>query len=66
MTLITLEIVDVTVVEGSSGPDTIIMTVNLPAATFPFERPATMKMTAAVGTGAEYVKEHFGIEPIVV
>lgn len=54
------------VVRSVSGPDTIFLMVDLPAATFPFNDSAMVSMSAAAGTGAEYVRTHFGMEPEII
>lgn len=61
-----LRIDSVKVVQGRYGPDHIMIETNLPAGTYPFTGQADLKMTVAQGSGVEYVRKHFGVEPEVI
>lgn len=55
------------VVVVDSGTDSVMFACVGPSPTYPFDRNEfTMKIEAAHGTGAKYVRENFGIEPEVV
>ena len=48
------------------GPDTILLETDLPSACWPYTDNADLKLIAAAGSGATYVREHFGLEPLVI
>lgn len=64
-----MKVVKAIVVERRSGTDLIALTTTLPT---PFRdpemqhEPLYLDFHAAQGTGAEYVRKHFGIEPEIV
>ena len=65
--LLELPIQKVTVVEGYMGPDRIIIWTSLPPPWPPItDQPLTLDFKAAVGTGVEYIRKNFGIEPEVI
>jgi hypothetical protein len=67
MPAITLNIVEAIVVtHDRGGPDTIILKTDMPGPVFPYEYPLELKITAAKGNGADYVRRHLGIEPEVI
>lgn len=60
-----LEIEQIVVHTGDSGPDRIILYTKLPDGAYPYEGVATFESRVASGGGAAYVKLHFGIDPVV-
>jgi hypothetical protein len=47
------------------GADIIVLQTNLPESVWPFEGQASVRMSAARGSGIDYVRQHLGIEPAV-
>lgn len=60
-----LEIEQIEVHTGNSGPDRVILYTKLPDGTYPYKDVATFESRVAAGNGVAYVKLHFGIDPIV-
>ena len=60
-----MKITSVMVLVGR-GTDRIMMTTDLPCATWPYNGFQSITTEAAAGSGVEYVRKHFGIEPQVV
>lgn len=51
----------------SEGPDTILLeSDDLPNPQWPFEGNASLKLTTTPGSGKDYVRKHFGMEPIMI
>lgn len=46
--------------------DRIMITTDLPCATWPYEGFQSFNTEAAAGSGVEYCRKHFGIEPEIV
>lgn len=66
MPKIELNVIEIVVVRDQYGPDTIFIDVDLPDPCFPFSDHVMIKMSAGQGTGADYVRNRFGIEPRIV
>lgn len=49
-----------------SGPDMCYLTFKAPSPIWPFDGQLSMKFEAAAGTGAQYIRDFFGIEPEVI
>nr|DAF94350.1 MAG TPA: hypothetical protein [Myoviridae sp. ctu2j3]DAF94385.1 MAG TPA: hypothetical protein [Myoviridae sp. ctu2j3] len=65
MSEITFAVKRVVVVQGS-GSDKIAVFTDLPGPIWPFEEKAVLSIEAAAGTGPEYVRAVFGVEPEVI
>lgn len=50
----------------TEATDKICLYTTLPSAVWPFEGPMVTTFEAAKGTGLEYVKKHFSLEPEVI
>lgn len=61
-----LEVASVTVVRGSGADKVIVTVAAYKEAVFPYTEPLTIHFDAAKGTGAEWVRTNFGIDPFVV
>ena len=63
----TVEILKAKVIINVGAADTVILTLDKPSAIPALTHdPLSVKFLAAEGTGAEYVKEEFGIESQVI
>jgi hypothetical protein len=60
-----IRITEATVIE-TMGADKIFLKTSLPEATYPFRGKASLSMHAAKGTGADYVRRNFGLEPDII
>lgn len=55
----TLDVLHATLIQSLYGPDTIILELNIPNGTFPFNGNATVKLEVAAGDGFRYLQTHF-------
>jgi len=62
---LTFEITEILVLTGD-GPDKIIVKTTLPEPCWPYEGGMFFNIKAAAGTGEDYVKSNFGVEPEVI
>ena len=60
-----MKIESITLVRGS-GPDTLIIKVDLPNGCYPYDGNAYMKMDVAAGKGQEYCAKHFPNIPLEI
>ena len=65
MTQKDLVIISVIAVTGNHA-DKVMLTTNLPNPLFPFTGNAVFDLDVAKGAGAQFVRDHFGIEPEVI
>ena len=61
-----MKIKRVTVLERTHNADYVILHTDLPSAVFPWDRHLSLTFECASGSGANYVREHFAIEPEVI
>lgn len=54
-----LIVTSLTLVEGHTGPDVLLLDTALPSAVWPYKGTQTIKMSLAKGTGRRYAREHF-------
>ena len=62
---IELEVDSVTIVTGH-GSDHIMINTTIPNAIWPFNGGQMLKAEAAAGSGAQWVRDNFNIEPTVI
>ena len=61
---IELDITKITIVEALT--DHVLIETTMPEACFPYTDPLTLSFDAASGTGQDYVRKHFNMEPRVI
>lgn len=61
-----IEIKEASVLLTRNGSDLVSLYIDLPSAIYPYDEGLALDFKAARGTGVEYVRKHFGIEPKVI
>lgn len=60
-----VKILSATLIQGS-GPDTILLEVDLPNGCWPYNGNQSVKMEVSAGSGIGYLEENLGIVPKVI
>ena len=60
-----MKVISAVVLTGR-GADKIMLQTDLPCATWPYNGNQSFSSEAASGSGPDYVRKHFGIEPRVI
>ncbi len=61
-----MNIKSATIIRDHYGPDNCFLYTDLPGSEWPFNESLTFSFKAARGTGPEYVRRYFDLEPKLI
>ena len=62
----TMKVLSATVILYSNRADKVLLKLDVPNPAWPYEDSACVSLDAARGKGIEWVRDHFGIMPLIV
>lgn len=61
-----MKVLEVKVITCDGAADFIEVEIDAPCAVYPYEGNQTLRFYAATGSGEQYVKTHFNVEPKII